>query len=101
MTPNEPQQPFQYQPWMTPPAYTPEPKRRSRRGIVAVAVAATLAAGGLGGTAGALIGAAQADQVASQSGPASASPASVNTPTDVSSVVAKVTPSVVQVNVTM
>ncbi|HET9144450.1 S1C family serine protease [Actinophytocola sp.] len=102
MTPNAPQQPFQYQPWMTPPTtYTPEPARKSKKGIVAVTLAATLVAGGLGGTVGAIIGAAQAGQVASQSGPATAAPASVNTPTDVTSVIAKVTPSVVQVNVTM
>jgi putative serine protease PepD len=101
MTPNAPQQPFHYQPWMSPPTHTSEPKHRGRRGVVAVAVAATLVAGGLGGTVGALIGSAQADQAVSQSGPASAAPASVNTPADLTAVVAKVTPSVVQVNVTM
>jgi putative serine protease PepD len=93
--------------WTYPgPAYPPppvqRPPRRVRRGTVAAVVAATLVAGGLGGTLGALIG----DDGAAQ---ASALPATTTSSTtssgaegtDVSAVVQKVLPSVVQVNVTL
>lgn len=79
-----------------PPVPPPQPPKRNRlgRNAVALVAAATLAAGGIGGTVGALLG--------GEDTPAAATPtaaASATTPTDVSSVVAKVGQSVVQVNV--
>ncbi|HEU5472190.1 MAG TPA: trypsin-like peptidase domain-containing protein [Actinophytocola sp.] len=93
------QQPFAYQPWMTPvaPPTPPAPPRRVRRGTVALAAAVTLVAGGLGGAVGALVFA--PDSPVAVSTGASAQPVSANAPTDVTAVVAKVMPSVVQVNV--
>lgn len=89
-------------PWTYPgPAYPPppvpprqQPPRRVRRGTVAAVVAATLVAGGLGGTLGALIGSDGAVQAAT-----TATSTSGAEGTDVSAVVDKVLPSVVQVNV--
>ncbi|MGB3439245.1 MAG: trypsin-like peptidase domain-containing protein [Actinophytocola sp.] len=96
-------------PWTYPgPAYPPppvpprqRPPRRMRGGTVAVVVAATLVAGGLGGTIGALIG---GDAATRTSGLPTATTASSTTSsgteaTDVSAVAAKVLPSVVQINV--
>ncbi len=86
-----------YPPPPLPPA-PPQPPRRFRRGTLAVVAAATLVAGGVGGTVGALLGGDGAS-------PAAATPVSTATTaadskaTDVSAVVAKVAPSVVQVNV--
>jgi putative serine protease PepD len=81
-----------YQPGYPAP---PQPSRRDRFGrtAVAFAVAATLAAGGLGGAVGALLGGADAPPAST---PAAA--AAATTPTDVSSVVARVEQSVVQIN---
>jgi putative serine protease PepD len=69
-------------------------------------VAATLAAGGLGGTLGALIGSDAVDQAtglptATTTSTTRSSTTSGTEGTDVSAVVAKVLPSVVQVNVTL
>jgi putative serine protease PepD len=77
------------------------PPRRFRRGTVAAVVAATLAAGGLGGTIGALIGGDGGAQPAGLTATTTAgsTTSSGTEGTDVSSVVAKVLPSVVQVNV--
>ena len=95
-------------PWTYPgSAYPPppmpprqQPPRRFRRGTVAAVVAATLVAGGLGGTLGALIGADSADQAtASTNATTTSSTTSGTEGTDVSAVVDKVLPSVVQVNV--
>lgn len=94
-------------PWTYPgPAYPPppvpprrQPPRRVRGGTVAAVIAATLVAGGLGGTLGAVIG---ADGAGTPTASASATTTSSTTGTegtDVSAVVAKVLPSVVQVNV--
>jgi putative serine protease PepD len=86
-------------PWMYPgaPYPPPRPAGRLRRNTVAVIAAATLAAGGIGGAVGAWLG---------DSSPTATTPQLTTTPTsdtakatDVSSVVAKVSPSVVQVNV--
>jgi len=88
-----------YPPPPLPPA-PPQPPRRFRRGTLAVVAAAALVAGGLGGTIGALVGSDGAT-------PAAATPVSTvtstsgTTATDVSAVVQKVLPSVVQVNVTL
>ena len=109
-TSNIPQQPNPggYQQYWTPPPppppVPPQPPgqdrpRRFSRGTVAVAAAATLVAGGIGGTVGALVGSSDAAPVASQSAP-TAQTASATQATDVSATVAKVLPSVVQVNVT-
>jgi putative serine protease PepD len=78
----------------------PKPPPRFRRGTVAIVAAATLAAGALGGTVGALVGGAH-DSGGTPAASASTSAKSVSssTPTDLTSVVAKVLPSVVQVNV--
>ena len=96
--------------WIYPgPAYPPppvpprqQPPRRVRRGTVAVVVAATLVAGGIGGTLGALIGddgAARATGLPTATTTSSTS--SGTSGTDVSAVAKKVLPSVVQVNVTL
>lgn len=83
-----------------PPPVPPQPPRRARRGTVAVVIAATLVAGGLGGTLGALIGADSADQATTSTTATTTSSTSGGTEgTDVSAVVDKVLPSVVQVNV--
>jgi putative serine protease PepD len=107
---NFPQQPVAggYQQYWTPPAPSPpvppqppgqDRPRRFSRGTVAVAAAATLVAGGIGGTVGALVGSPDAAPAASQS-TTTAQTASATQATDVSATVAKVLPSVVQVNVT-
>lgn len=82
-----------------PPPPVPQPPRRVRRGTVAAVVAATLVAGGLGGTLGALIGADSADPAAAATATTTSSTTSGTEGTDVSAVVDKVLPSVVQVNV--
>lgn len=93
--------------WSYPgPAYPPppvqRPPRRVRRGTVAAVVAATLVAGGLGGTLGALIGDDGAAQASALPATTMSSTTSSGTEgTDVSAVVQKVLPSVVQVNVTL
>jgi putative serine protease PepD len=93
--------------WTYPgPAYPPppvqRPPRRVRRGTVAAVVAATLVAGGLGGTIGALIGDDGAAQASALPATTTSSTTSSGTEgTDVSAVVQKVLPSVVQVNVTL
>jgi len=66
---------------------------------VAVVAAATLAAGALGGTIGALVGGHESGGTSAAGTSTSAKPVSANTPTDLTSVVEKVLPSVVQVNV--
>jgi putative serine protease PepD len=91
-------------PWTYPgsgylPPEPPQPpkKNRFRRNTVALLAAATLAAGGIGGTVGALVaGDDGATTPTSTSAPAANT--SDTTPLDVSSVVAKVKDSVVQVN---
>jgi len=89
-------------PWMypgrnyPPPPVPPRPGGRFRRNTVALIAAATLAAGGIGGAVGAWLG---------DSSPTAASPqlnatsTSDTKATDVSAVVERVAPSVVQVNV--
>jgi len=82
------------------PGPAQRPPRRFRRGTVAVVAAATLVAGGVGGTIGALIGSDGASQPTSTAATTTSSTTSSGTEaTDVSAVVAKVMPSVVQVNV--
>ncbi len=95
--------------WTYPgPAYPPppvppqqRPPRRVRRGTVAAVVAATLVAGGLGGTLGALIGSDGATQASALPATTTSSTTSGTEGTDVSAVAQKVMPSVVQVNVTL
>ncbi|MFC4855083.1 S1C family serine protease [Actinophytocola glycyrrhizae] len=83
-----------------PPPVPPRPPRRVRRGTVAAVVAATLVAGGLGGTLGALIGSDGAAQAIGLPATTTSSSTSAGADgTDVSAVVEKVLPSVVQVNV--
>jgi putative serine protease PepD len=82
-----------------PPPLPPKPPRRVRRGTLAVVAAATLVAGGLGGTIGALVGSDGTTQAATSTPIATST--SDTKPTDVSSIVRKVLPSVVQVNVTL
>jgi putative serine protease PepD len=84
-----------------PPPLPPQPPRRFRRGTLAVVAAATLVAGGIGGTVGALIGNDGAASAASPVSTATSFGTSNTAATDVSSVVKKVLPSVVQVNVTL
>jgi putative serine protease PepD len=116
-TPNIPQQPqtggHQHQQYWTPPTPSPMPPRspvpeqpaapdrprRLSRGTLAVAATAILVAGALGGTVGALVGSHDAAPAATQTSTA-AQTAAATQATDVSAVVAKVLPSVVQVNVT-
>ncbi|MFI7674677.1 S1C family serine protease [Actinophytocola sp. NPDC049390] len=103
MNENTPQTP----PWTYPgPAYPPppvpprpQPPRRTRRGTVAAVIAATLVAGGLGGTLGAVIGSDGADAATAATNATTTSSTTGTEGTDVSAVVAKVMPSVVQVNV--
>lgn len=77
-----------------------KPPRRFRRGTVAMVAAATLVAGGVGGTIGAFIGSDGASQpTASTAATTTSSTTSGTEATDVSAIVAKVMPSVVQVNV--
>jgi putative serine protease PepD len=80
------------------PPRVPKPNRRSSRGVVAVVAAATLVAGGLGGTIGALVGGAGDPGAAAGQTPTAARSASANQPADLSDVIARVMPSVVQVN---
>ena len=88
-------------PWTYPtPAYLPpEPpqkKNRFRRNTVALLAAATLAAGGIGGTVGALV--AGNDGASTPTATAPATTTSDTSAVDVSALVAKVQNSVVQVN---
>ncbi len=97
-----PQQQQSIPPWMYPGApYPPPPPQRPtgrfRRNTVALIAAATLAAGGIGGAVGALLGGDDSPTAASTQ--LNATSTSDTKATDVSSVVAKVAPSVVQVNV--
>ncbi len=93
--------------WTYPgPAYPPppvpprqQPPRRVRGGTVAAVIAATLVAGGLGGTLGAVIGSDSADAATASTSATTTSGTTGSAGTDVSAVVAKVLPSVVQVNV--
>lgn len=88
-----------YPPPPVPPA-PPQPPRRFRRGTLAAVVAATLVAGGLGGTLGAVIGSDGAAQATGfPTATTTSSTSSGTEATDVSAVVAKIAPSVVQVNV--
>jgi putative serine protease PepD len=82
--------------WPNPPHNVQPPKRRFGRNAVVVIAAAVLAAGGIGGTIGALV--AGDDNPAGSAAP-TATTTSTSTPTDVSSIVDKVEQSVVQVNV--
>jgi putative serine protease PepD len=84
-----------------PPPLPPRPPRRVRRGALAVVAAATLVAGGIGGTVGALIGSDGAASPAATVSTATTFDTSNTKATDVSAVVKKVLPSVVQVNVTL
>jgi putative serine protease PepD len=70
---------------------------RIRKGTVTVAAVATLFAGAVGGTVGALVADHESPSAATTTA-AAAQPVSANAPTDLSSVIAKVLPSVVQVN---
>jgi len=94
-----------YPPPPVPPAHqaTPpqqKPPRRFRRGTVAAIAAAALVAGGVGGTVGAFIGSDGASQPTTAATSATTTSSTTGTEgTDVSAVVAKVMPSVVQINV--
>jgi putative serine protease PepD len=98
-----------YPPPPVPPAHPTgfpgqKPPRRFRRGTVAAIAAAALVAGGVGGTVGAFIGsdgASQPNATATTATTTSSATTSGTEGTDVSAVVAKVMPSVVQVNVTL
>lgn len=92
-------------PWTYPgPNYPPPPQRPPtgglRRNTLAVVAAATLVAGGIGGTMGVLLG---GDDAAASLNTPTATTTAADQPdtksTDVSAVVTKVAPSVVQVNV--
>jgi putative serine protease PepD len=87
-----------YQTMNPPPPQSPP--RRLRRGTVAIAATATLVAGALGGTVGALVGGSDGNSALANPTTTTARPASTAPATDVSDVAAKVLPSVVQVNVT-
>ncbi|MPZ84393.1 MAG: trypsin-like serine protease [Actinophytocola sp.] len=79
-----------------PPSGQPQPPRnRFRRNTIALLAAATLAAGGIGGTIGALVA---GDDGGTATTPVAASSTSDTKATDVSAVVDKVRNSVVQVN---
>ncbi len=104
--PNQPPYPPQPPPWMPPHAGPPPlpmangPTKKPgtiRRGTVTVAAVATLVAGALGGTVGALV-AGHDGASTPLSTAAAASPVSASAPTDLSSVIEKVLPTVVQVN---
>jgi putative serine protease PepD len=88
---------------MSPASPQQRPPRRFRRGTVAAIAAAALVAGGVGGTLGAFIGSDGANQpvAAATTATTTSAPSTGTEGTDVSSVVAKVMPSVVQVNVVL
>lgn len=95
-----------YPPPPVPPAHQAagpqqKPPRRFRRGTVAAIAAAALVAGGVGGTVGAFIGSDGASQPTAVTSATTTSSTTGTEGTDVSAVVAKVMPSVVQVNVTL
>lgn len=107
-TPSTPSEQQPYPPasayWTPPPAGPPPlpPQQRPprmRRATVAILAAATLAAGALGGTVGAVVGSSHSSGAAAASTSTSAKPVSATTPTDLSAVIQKVLPTVVQVNV--
>ncbi|MCG8919316.1 trypsin-like peptidase domain-containing protein [Actinokineospora sp. PR83] len=78
----------------------PQPRQgRLRRGAVALVAASVLGAGLLGGAAGAVIGSDGASTATSTTTTTNAAPLSATTATDVSAIVAKVMPSVVQITV--
>jgi putative serine protease PepD len=87
-----------------PPAFGgPDPRRPRRfsRGAVALSIAAVLVAGGVGGGVGALVGGSDNPTANYTSSTPVSQNVANNAPTDVSSIAAKVLPSVVQVNVQM
>jgi putative serine protease PepD len=88
-------------PYPPPPVAQQKPPRRFRRGTVAAIAAAALVAGGVGGTVGAFIGGDGASQPTAVTTATTTSSTVGTEGTDVSAVVAKVMPSVVQVNVTL
>ncbi|CRK55935.1 Outer membrane stress sensor protease DegS [Alloactinosynnema sp. L-07] len=94
-TPVQPGQPV-HSIWPTQQPHRPQPAQRIRRGAVALVAAAVLGAGALGGVAGAFIG---SDTGSALNTPTTAQAASATVPTDLSDIVAKVMPSVVQVGV--
>jgi putative serine protease PepD len=107
-TPNQPHYPPQPPPWTPPLPPPPQPvangptgptrkPSRIRKSTVTVAAVATLFAGAVGGTVGALVADHESPSSATAAA-AAAQPVSANAPTDLSSVIAKVLPSVVQVN---
>jgi putative serine protease PepD len=85
----------------TAPMQQQKPPRRFRRGTVAAVAAATLVAGGLGGAVGALIGSDGASQPTATTSATTTSSTSGTEATDVSAMVAKLMPTVVQVNVVL
>ena len=91
------------QPWQSPPGVATIPVQpgpgRLRKGTVAVLSAAVLGAGALGGAAVVVLGHDGAGSSAVAATATAAQVANPTTITDVSAVVARVTPSVVQVNV--
>ncbi|OLF12856.1 peptidase S1 [Actinophytocola xinjiangensis] len=100
MTSYEPPQPHQPPceqppPWWSAqqPPHQPARSRRLSRNVVVVVAAAVLAGGGVGGVVGATLGG--GDTTAT---PTTATATTANAPTDVSSVVAKVQNSVVQIS---
>ncbi|WP_026422206.1 S1C family serine protease [Actinokineospora inagensis] len=97
-----PQQHQQPMPLLTHPPYpghSEPPRRRIRRGAVALVAASVLGAGAIGGVAGAFLGTsdAAAPVATVSTTTAAAETASATTPTDVSAVVAKVMPTVVEI----
>ena len=91
-------------PWTYPapgylPPQPPPKKNRFRRNTVALLAAATLVAGGIGGTVGALVAGSDGATAADRDRRDHAATTSDTEATDVSALVAKVKPSVVQVNV--
>ena len=97
--PGNPYPPPPVPPAQQPGSAGPKPPRRFRRGTVAAVAAAALVAGGVGGTIGAFIGSDGASQPTAATSATTTSSTSGTEGTDVSAVAAKVTPSVVQINV--
>jgi putative serine protease PepD len=97
--PGNPYPPPPVPPAQQPGSAGPKPPRRFRRGTVAAFAAAALVAGGVGGTVGALVGGDGANQPAATTSATTTSSTNGTEGTDVSGVVAKVLPSVVQINV--
>ncbi|WP_104481784.1 trypsin-like peptidase domain-containing protein [Actinokineospora auranticolor] len=80
------------------PGHSQAPRNRIRRGTVALVAASVLGAGALGGVAGAFIGSDGAT-AAPYTVSTNAQTASATVPTDISAVVEKVMPSVVEISV--